>query len=77
MLRIPVALASCTHYFETISAIRESIAALHRLRVVSSSLVTPSKDPSWMLECGTVPPWSENYNIDEPNSNDVVVRSHN
>jgi len=79
MLRpIPVALASCTRYFKAISAMRESIDALHRLRVGSSSPVTPSKDPSWMSdqgdsECATPPPWNANYSMEEPNSDDVVI----
>lgn len=81
MLRpIPVALASCTRYFEAISAMRESIAALHKLRVGSSLPVTPSKDSTWVShhvdsECATPPAWNTNYNVDEPNSDDVVIRS--
>ncbi|AES63170.1 hypothetical protein MTR_2g005760 [Medicago truncatula] len=52
MLRpIPVALASCTRYFEAMSAKRESFAALQKLRVgqfVSSVPITPARDPSQM-----------------------------
>lgn len=50
MLRpIPVALASCTRYFEAMSAKRESFAALQKLRVGqfdSSVPITPARDPS-------------------------------
>ncbi|KAK3021562.1 hypothetical protein RJ639_046510 [Escallonia herrerae] len=49
MLRpIPVALASCTRFFEAMSAMRESFATLQNLRVShsSSSPATPANDPS-------------------------------
>lgn len=53
MLRpIPVALASCTRFFEAMSATRESFAALQKLRVGrfdSSVPRTPARDPSQML----------------------------
>lgn len=53
MLRpIPVALASCTRYFEAMSAKRESFAALQKLRVGqfdSSVPITPARDPSQRL----------------------------
>ncbi|GAU35859.1 hypothetical protein L195_g014942 [Trifolium pratense] len=53
MLRpIPVALASCTRYFEAMSAKRESFAALQKLRVGnfdSSVPMTPARDPSQRL----------------------------
>eukprot|EP00268_Persea_americana_P017672 TRINITY_DN18552_c1_g1_i1.p1 TRINITY_DN18552_c1_g1~~TRINITY_DN18552_c1_g1_i1.p1 ORF type:complete len:117 (-),score=25.03 TRINITY_DN18552_c1_g1_i1:369-719(-) len=75
MLRpIPVALASCTRYFEAMSAMRESLATLQHLRVGLPSLpVTPAKDNSQVIndsECVTPPPWSE-----DPSSNDLVLRS--
>ncbi|THF99301.1 hypothetical protein TEA_008292 [Camellia sinensis var. sinensis] len=65
MLRpIPVALASCTRFFEAMSAMRESFATLQNLRVghSSSSLhATPVKDSSQTTlgdsECVTPPPW--------------------
>ncbi|CAL5336382.1 unnamed protein product [Camellia sinensis] len=65
MLRpIPVALASCTRFFEAMSAMRESFATLQNLRVghSSSSLhATPAKDSSQRTlgdsECVTPPPW--------------------
>lgn len=52
MLRpIPVALASCTRFFEAMSAMRESFATLQDLRVghstqSGSTFTTPSKDPA-------------------------------
>lgn len=52
MLRpIPVALASCTRFFEAMSAMRESFATLQNLRVghstqSSSAFTTPARDPS-------------------------------
>ncbi|RWR92635.1 hypothetical protein CKAN_02185300 [Cinnamomum micranthum f. kanehirae] len=75
MLRpIPVALASCTRYFEAMSAMRESLATLQHLRVGLPSLpVTPAKDNSLVIndsECVTPPPWRE-----DPSSNDLVLRS--
>lgn len=70
MLRpIPVALASCTRYFEAMSAMRESLATLQHLRVASSSLpVTPAKDNSRGInepECVTPPPWRENRSSED------------
>lgn len=53
MLRpIPVALASCTRYFEAMSATRESLAALQKLRVgnFDSPLPkTPTRDSSQIV----------------------------
>ncbi|XVE77592.1 hypothetical protein DITRI_Ditri13aG0075900 [Diplodiscus trichospermus] len=50
MLRpIPVALASCTRFFEAMAAMRESFATLQNLRVgqsASSLPTTPAKDSS-------------------------------
>ncbi|KAF8414153.1 hypothetical protein HHK36_002152 [Tetracentron sinense] len=79
MLRpIPVALASCTRFFEAMSAMRESFATLQNLRVghSSSSLPsTPAKDPSQLIpgvsECVTPPPWRG----DDSKFNDLVIRS--
>ncbi|KAL1317275.1 hypothetical protein HN51_069349 [Arachis hypogaea] len=64
MLRpIPVALASCTRFFEAMSATRESFAALQKLRVGqfdSPIPSTPARDPSQRLpgvsNCLTPPP---------------------
>ncbi|KAK6918813.1 HAUS augmin-like complex subunit 2 [Dillenia turbinata] len=78
MLRpIPVALASCTRFFEAMSAMRESFAALQDLRVgrPSSSLPkTPAKDPSQRIpaesDCMPPPPWKS-----EPSFDDLAVRS--
>ncbi|KAF8398848.1 hypothetical protein HHK36_014712 [Tetracentron sinense] len=79
MLRpIPIALASCTQFFEAMSAMRESFATLQNLRVgqSSSSLPsTPTKDPSQLipgdLECVTPPPWRGN----DSKFNNLVIRS--
>ncbi|XP_058110623.1 AUGMIN subunit 2 [Magnolia sinica] len=76
MLRpIPVALASCTRFFEAMSAMRESLATLQHLRVGPSSLpMTPAKDNSQGVgepECVTpLPPWQEEA------SSDDLVRSN-
>ncbi|XP_057508205.1 AUGMIN subunit 2 isoform X2 [Actinidia eriantha] len=78
MLRpIPVALASCTRFFEAMSAMRESFSALQNLRVghSSSSLtVTPAKDSSQRTlgnsECVTPPPWRNESSFD-----DIALRS--
>ncbi|PON41632.1 HAUS augmin-like complex subunit [Parasponia andersonii] len=78
MLRpIPVALASCTRFFEAMSAMRESFATLQNLRVghsTSSLPVTPAKDPSQRLQgdsdCVTPPPWRT-----EPSFDDLAIRS--
>ncbi|KAK9733320.1 hypothetical protein RND81_04G059700 [Saponaria officinalis] len=74
MLRpIPVALASCTRFFEAMSALRESFATLQKIRVgdTSTSLPsTPAKDPHQSTgedsECVTPPPWRN-----EPSYNDL------
>ncbi|WJZ99377.1 hypothetical protein VitviT2T_017827 [Vitis vinifera] len=78
MLRpIPVALASCTRFFEAMSAMRESFATLQNLRVgnsASSLPTTPAKDPYQRIpgdsECVTPPPWRN-----EPSFDDLAVRS--
>ncbi|MCD7456565.1 AUGMIN subunit 2 [Datura stramonium] len=72
MLRpIPVALASSTRFFEAMSAMRESIATLHALRVGHSSSLstTPSDDPSQRTlgdsDCVTPPPWRTESSFDD------------
>ncbi|KAM6572577.1 AUGMIN subunit 2 [Cannabis sativa] len=78
MLRpIPVALASCTRFFEAMSAMRESFSTLQNLRVghsASSVPVTPAKDPSQRVsgntDCVTPPPWRT-----EPSFDDLAIRS--
>lgn len=62
MLRpIPVALASCTRFFEAMSAMRESFSTLQNLRVghTSSSTMTPNNGPSQRIsgESDCVTPW--------------------
>ncbi|KAG8085618.1 hypothetical protein GUJ93_ZPchr0010g8217 [Zizania palustris] len=65
MLRpIPAALASCTRFFEAMSAMRESFSTLQKLRVGHSSLsMTPSSssDDSKFL---TPPQWREGSMLD-------------
>lgn len=78
MLRpIPVALASCTRFFEAMSAMRESFATLQNLRVghsASSLPTTPAKDLSQRLpgesDCVTPPPWRNESSFD-----DLAIRS--
>ncbi|KAL3329904.1 hypothetical protein AABB24_033989 [Solanum stoloniferum] len=72
MLRpIPVALASSTRFFEAMSAMRESIATLHTLRVGHSSSLstTPSNDTSQTTlgdtDCVTPPPWRTESSFDD------------
>ncbi|OIS97457.1 PREDICTED: AUGMIN subunit 2-like [Nicotiana attenuata] len=72
MLRpIPVALASCTIFFEAMSAMRESFATLQALRVGhSSSLATlPSNNPSQTnvgnTDCVTPPPLRTESSFDD------------
>lgn len=73
MLRpIPVALASCTRFFEAMSATRESFATLQNLRVgdSSSSPSTPAtKNSSQRMsgdsECVTPPPWRSEASFDD------------
>ncbi|XVF31802.1 hypothetical protein REPUB_Repub17cG0024300 [Reevesia pubescens] len=73
MLRpIPVALASCTRFFEAMSAMRESFATLQNLRVghsASSLPRTPAKDPSQRAlgdsECMTPSPWKNESSFDD------------
>lgn len=78
MLRpIPVALASCTRFFEAMSAMRESFATLQNLRVGhsdSSLPMTPANDHSQSVpgdsECVTPAPWRT-----EPSFDDLAIRS--
>lgn len=78
MLRpIPVALASCTRYFEAMSAMRESFATLQKLRVGHSSfssVMTPAVDSDQRLQgssdCVTPPPWNNEMGFD-----DLAIRS--
>ncbi|XP_065873603.1 AUGMIN subunit 2 isoform X1 [Euphorbia lathyris] len=69
MLRpIPVALASCTRFFEAMSAMRESFATLQNLRVgqsVMSLPTTPANEASVRdSECVTPPPWRNESSFD-------------
>lgn len=78
MLRpIPVALASCTRFFEAMSAMRESFATLQNLRLGNSAStlpMTPTTDPYPRIpgdsECVTPPPWRN-----EPSFDDLALRS--
>lgn len=78
---IPVALASCTRYFEGLSAMRESVLSMQKMRVRSIYPTTPAKDSSWASdqgdsECATPPSWNQgNYVLEEPNSDDLIIRS--
>ncbi|KAB2075162.1 hypothetical protein ERO13_A07G187100v2 [Gossypium hirsutum] len=74
MLRpIPVALASCTRFFEAMSATRESFATLQNLRVGHSATplpTTPVKDPSHRAIGGdsehtTLPAWKNETSFDD------------
>nr|GMD08093.1 AUGMIN subunit 2 [Ipomoea batatas] len=75
MLRpIPVALASCTRFFEAMSAMRESFATLQALRVGHPLSPSSSKDPSQRgprnSDFVTPPPWRT-----EKSSDDLAIRS--
>ncbi|XP_024030724.1 AUGMIN subunit 2 [Morus notabilis] len=75
MLRpIPIALASCTRFFEAMSAMRESFATLQNLRVGHSAPslpATPAKDFSQRdSDCVTPPPWRT-----EPSCDDLAIKS--
>ncbi|KAL9453719.1 hypothetical protein AB3S75_009345 [Citrus x aurantiifolia] len=78
MLRpIPVALASCTRFFEAMSAMRESFATLQHLRVgdsASSLPITPDNNSSQRVpggsDCITPPPWTNESSLD-----DLVIRN--
>ncbi|KAM7277094.1 hypothetical protein ACFE04_018960 [Oxalis oulophora] len=77
MLRpIPVALASCTRFFEAMSATRESFATLQNLRVgnSTSSPTTPLKNSSRSTprdsDWATPPLWKNDSSFD-----DLAIRS--
>ena len=59
---------------------REAVASMQKARVRSTYSNTPAKDPSWASDridsdCAT-PPWNQgNYALEEPNSDDVIIRS--
>lgn len=73
MLRpIPVALASCTRFFEAMSAMRESFATLQKLRMgrsANSLPSTPARSHSQSAtgdsDCVTPPPWRNDSSFDE------------
>ncbi|KAL9257406.1 AUGMIN subunit 2-like protein [Drosera capensis] len=74
MLRpIPVALASCTRFFQAMSAMRESFATLQELRVVHPTALLPStpastNDPERVSadsDCMTPPHWRKDPSFDE------------
>lgn len=73
MLRpIPVALASCTRFFEAMSATRETFATLQNLRVGHSSYSMASKDSQGLLgdsDCVTPPQRKESH------FDDLLMRS--
>lgn len=61
MLRpIPVALASCTRFFEAMTAMRESFAKLQTLRVGHSSQRALGES-----DCVTPPPWRSESSFDD------------
>lgn len=61
---IPVALASCTRFFEAMSAMRESFSTLENLRVGNYASSTPAKNPS-QTDCVTPPPWRTEASFDD------------
>ncbi|KAK1414386.1 hypothetical protein QVD17_30130 [Tagetes erecta] len=64
MLRpIPVALASCTRYFEAMTAMRESFATLQKLRLGPSDMRL--KTPDGGSDCVTPPPWGKESSFDD------------
>uniref|UniRef100_A0A1D1Y720 Putative ATP-dependent RNA helicase spindle-E n=1 Tax=Anthurium amnicola TaxID=1678845 RepID=A0A1D1Y720_9ARAE len=67
MLRpIPAALASCTRFFEAMSAMRESFATLQQLRIGRTSLSTPSNNAaSADSKFMTPPQWREEMSSDD------------
>ncbi|GAB2274942.1 AUGMIN subunit 2 [Dionaea muscipula] len=81
MLRpIPVALVSCTRFFEAMSAMRESFATLQKVRVghhpTASLPSTPAsaKDPQRMSgdsDCITPPPWRNEPSFDDLSTKNV------
>lgn len=64
MLRpIPVALASCTRFFEAMTAMRESFAKLQTLRVGPSS--SSQRVMGGESDCVTPPPWRTESSFDD------------
>ena len=65
MLRpIPAALASCTRFFEAMSAMRESFSTLQKLRVGHSSLSMTPSGPSGDSKFLTPPQWRDSSMLD-------------
>ena len=72
MLRpIPAALASCTRFFEAMSAMRESFSTLQKLRVGHSSVsMTPSgssEDSKFLTRSSMLDSWNESDGLDSMN----------
>nr|GEY49077.1 augmin subunit 2-like [Tanacetum cinerariifolium]GEZ22185.1 augmin subunit 2-like [Tanacetum cinerariifolium] len=64
MLRpIPVALASCTRFFEAMTAMRESFATLQKLRLGQSE--SQLKMSAGSTDCMTPPPWGKELSFDD------------
>ncbi|MFS7995262.1 putative HAUS augmin-like complex subunit 2 [Helianthus anomalus] len=64
MLRpIPVALASCTRFFEAMTAMRESFATLQKLRLGPSN--SQLKMTGGGSDCVTPPPWGKESSFDD------------
>ncbi|KAJ0514578.1 putative HAUS augmin-like complex subunit 2 [Helianthus annuus] len=64
MLRpIPVALASCTRFFEAMTAMRESFATLQKLRVGPTD--SQLKVLAGSSDCVTPPPWGKESSFDD------------
>ncbi|KAD6794426.1 hypothetical protein E3N88_05322 [Mikania micrantha] len=64
MLRpIPVALASCTRFFEAMTAMRESFATLQKLRLGPTD--SQLKVPAGRSDCVTPPPWGKESSLDD------------
>ncbi|KAI3815095.1 hypothetical protein L1987_14749 [Smallanthus sonchifolius] len=62
LLPIPVALASCTRYFEAMTALRESFGTLQKLRLEPSD--SRLKMPAGNSDCVT-PPWGKEASFDD------------
>ncbi|KVH93094.1 hypothetical protein Ccrd_004860 [Cynara cardunculus var. scolymus] len=70
MLRpIPVALASCTRFFEAMTAMRESFATLQKLRLGPSEsgmkMDVSRRTTSIDSDCVTPPPWGKESSFDD------------
>ncbi|KAK9060597.1 hypothetical protein SSX86_021303 [Deinandra increscens subsp. villosa] len=64
MLRpIPVALASCTRFFEAMTAMRESFATLQKLRLGPTD--SQLRLPAGSSDCVTPPPWGKESSFDD------------